>query len=102
MKKLISARNIQLANESGIKEIKAPPASTIITPEARSLADKLGIIILESEHDDDSSLVSGLDSETYKIVRARILERLKNQNFSEKEIDQAIKDVMENELSGKS
>jgi hypothetical protein len=99
MKKLISVRNIQLAKASGIKEIIASPTSTIITPEARSLAEKFGIIILENKRENDSSPVSGLDIETYKIVRTKILERLKNQNFSEKEIDQAIRDVMENELS---
>ena len=99
MKKLISARNIQLAKEDGVKEIIAPSTSTIITPEARSLAEKLGILILESKQNNALSPVLELDAETFKILISKIQERLKNQNFCESEIEQAIKDVMEYESS---
>jgi len=96
MKKLVSVLNIQRAAKDGITEIIASHNNTIITAEARDLAEKLGIKILDKFDQRKPAPGGEMDDETFLMIKRKVLENFPNQSLPESEIEQAIKDVLDN------
>ncbi len=98
MKKLISALTVKQAHKDGKDEISAPPATTIVTPEALTVAKELHVRIVES-----ADAVSPKGAETAgkakkvdideALVRT-VVERVIRQLPAEKRQPQVIRDVV--------
>ncbi len=79
MKKLISSLVIKQAHKDGKKEILAPMRTTIITPEARTVAKELGIKLVDSLTPDEQSAKSKdftIDEKLVRVVTEKVIEKL--------------------------
>ncbi len=90
MKKLISAVKIKQAHKDGKKELFAPIEESIVTPEARSLAKKLGINIIETASPDKAQSGSARRTVDEDIVKS-IVEKVAAQLPPEKRDSDLIK-----------
>ena len=97
MKKLISALTVKEAHREGRREIMAPPKSTIITPEARSVAKELGITLVENGSDSPVPGKANLPVEEKQVQQ--IVERVIEQLPPEKRQPEVIKSVVGDVLS---
>ena len=88
MKKLISEKTVEKAFAAGKMKIEAEPYA-IVTPQAMSVAEQLGveIIIQTSQH------ISYADRQ--KIINA-VMERFPGGKFSRSKIEKAVRDVLNN------
>ncbi len=95
MKKLISALTVKQAHKEGISELSAPPATTIVTPEALTVAKELHVRIIES----GEAVPQERAAKTQKVdidealVRT-VVERVIRQLPAEKRQPQVIRDVV--------
>ncbi|HNY90030.1 MAG TPA: hypothetical protein PKM23_00770 [bacterium] len=80
MKKLITAQTIKEACTAGIKELPASVQTTIITPEAATLAAKFGICFVEPGSEScplqQRAQAAGGDQELVKAIAAQVIQRL--------------------------
>jgi hypothetical protein len=94
MKKVISAQTVKQAHKEGKKEISAPAADFIITPEARTVAHSLGIQLVQ-----DSVLKTGVsgievnESMVREIV-ARVYRQIPDAESRTEEIKKAVLEVV--------
>jgi hypothetical protein len=88
MKKLISEETIEKAFAQGKMKIEVVP-DTIITPQAVSVAERLGVEIIS----DTSPKISYADRQ--KIIDA-VIERFPGGKFSRAKIEKAVRDVLNN------
>jgi len=95
MKKLISALTVKQAHKEGLREISAPVKTTIITPEAFSVAKDLGIRFADQKTA-DSTVCSEIADEA--LIR-QIVERVINQLPQEKRQPELIKNVVADVLA---
>ena len=95
MKKLISALTVKQAHKDGLREIPAPAKTTIITPEAHTVAKELGLIFVENT---DACQPSDAVSIDENLVR-QIVERVIGQLPPEKRQPEVIKNVVVDVLS---
>lgn len=95
MKRLISALMVKQAHKDGHKEIHAPAKETIITPEARDLAGKLGIRLVESQKSQPVN-VSGqaIDEATIKGIIDAVMDRLPPEKRDVQAVTEAVKQVI--------
>ncbi len=88
MKKLISAKTIEELSNSGTMRLEVNTEDTIITPQAQSAAQSLGVELVEVQH---KSKVSFTD-------RQRIIQKVQQHyaggRFSKSKIEIAVKDVL--------
>ncbi len=88
MKKLISAKTIEELIDSGKLRLEVNTQDTIITPQAQSAAQSLGVELVEVQH---KSKVSFTD-------RQRIIQEVQQHyaggRFSKSKIEIAVKDVL--------
>jgi ethanolamine utilization protein EutQ len=96
MKKLISALVVKEAHKDGIKEIGAPPGTTIVTPEARSIAEKLGVKILDMDKNCGSPADKNVDQKTIGLIIEMVRAKLPEGKYSEDDIKKAVIEVLSN------
>lgn len=94
MKKLITERMVRQAWQDGIKEIDAPRAETIVTPEARGLAKDLGIILKEEETTAPCCASGDVDEATVRTIVERVLERLPQHSRQPETVRQVVTEVI--------
>jgi len=98
MKKLISAHTVEDAYKAGKTEIAAPPKSTIITPEAYTVAKKLGLRFTEEETPAIPKPLSGgtttLDEKAVRLIVERVLDRLPPEKRKEELVKEAVVQVL--------
>jgi ethanolamine utilization protein EutQ len=94
MKKLISAQMVKEARQAGEKEIYAPISQTIVTPEARSVAEKLGIRILDTIKQQKMEKAGSTDEETVRIIVQSVMEKLPPGKYTEDEVRKVVLDVL--------
>jgi len=86
MKKLISEKTVEKAFAAGHLQIEAEPGA-IVTPQAESVADRLGVEIIKNT----SQKISYSDKQ--KIISA-VLERFPGGKFSRVKIEKAVQDIL--------
>lgn len=97
MKKLITANDIRAAHADGAKELAVVLRASIITPEAREVADQLGIAIREcDEQTAPSTDESQSDSQR---IREAIIAQLPAGQFTESLVTQLMDKVMKEKQS---
>lgn len=99
MKKLITANDIREAHARGEQNISAVLRASIITPEAREVAELLGLTI--SELDEAASAVVTCDESKSEAQRIRetIIAQLPEGLFTENLVSQLMDKVMKEKLS---
>lgn len=99
MKKLITANDIRAAHARGEQEMSVVLRASIITPEAREVAELLGIAIVECEEPTSASAcVDTTKSETQRI-RETIIAQLPEGQFTESLVSQLMDKVMKEKQS---
>lgn len=99
MKKLITANDIRAAHARGEQEMSVVLRASIITPEAREVAELLGVTIVEC--DGSTPAATGVDegkSETQRI-RETIIAQLPEGQFTESLVSQLMDKVMKEKQS---
>ena len=86
MKKLISEKTIEKAFSEGRMKINVDPDS-IVTPQAYSIAKKLGVEIIKNTHQSISY------SDKQKIIDA-VIKRFPGGKYSRARIEKAVQDVL--------
>jgi len=94
MKRLISALMVKQAHKDGHKEIHAPAKESIITPEARDLAAKLGIRFVESPSQPVSVSGQAIDEATIKGIIDAVMDRLPPEKRDVQAVTEAVKQVI--------
>ncbi len=98
MKKLISAHTVEDAHKAGKTEIPAPSKSTIITPEAYTVAKKLGVHFVDRDVSPAPKLSQmkniSLDEKTIRLIVQRVLDRLPPEKRNEELIKEAVVQVL--------
>jgi len=97
MKKLISALTVKQAHKDGLSEIQAPAASTIITPEALTVAKELHIPFVSAGVNEKEVAKSGKVTVDESLVRT-VVERVIEQLPPEKRQINVIRDVVSDVL----
>lgn len=99
MKKLITANDIRAAHARGEQEISVVLRASIITPEAREVAELLGVAIVECDENRPAAApVAEADSETQRI-RETIIAQLPEGQFTESLVAQLMDKVMKEKAS---
>lgn len=95
MKKLITANDIRAAHARGEQEMSVVLRASIITPEAREVAELLGITIVEREGSAPTAAcsVDEAKSETQRI-RETIIAQLPEGQFTESLVSQLMDKVL--------
>ncbi len=95
MKKLISALTVKQAHKDGVSELAAPPATTIVTPEALTVAKELHIRIVESGGSAPPETAGKAKKvEIDETLVRTVVERVIRQLPAEKRQPQVIRDVV--------
>jgi len=94
MKRLISALMVKQAHKDGHKEIHAPAKESIITPEARDLAAKLGIRFVESPSQPAKVSAQAIDEATIKGIIDAVMDRLPPEKRDVQAVTEAVKQVI--------
>lgn len=99
MKKLISAHTVQDAYKAGKESICAPRQSTIITPEAYSLAEKLNIQFSETQVESRESASAGpqnfiVDEKLILTIVKQVFERLPQEKRDPELVKNAVVQVL--------
>ncbi len=79
MRKLISVLTVERAHKDGLKELAAPPKTTMVTDEARTRAKELGIRLREEAVvPDDAPPVSKIEisENLVRLVVEKVIDRL--------------------------
>jgi len=80
MKKLISALSVKQAHKDGIREITAPKKTTIITPEARSIAKDLGLSFNEGFDSVPGTTAGAVDEDLVRKIVEKVVVQLPPEN----------------------
>ncbi|MDR0378724.1 MAG: ethanolamine utilization acetate kinase EutQ [Candidatus Accumulibacter sp.] len=97
MKRLISASVVRAEHTAGAKRIPAPRGECIVTPEARTTADQLGIVLVEDAVEMTAADAGGgasqapLSDDDLAAVRAAVLARLPKGSVPDEVVDQLVK-----------
>lgn len=104
MKKLITANDIRAAHARGEQEMSVVLRTSIITPEAREVAELLGFTIHECDESAPSTATAAQDSKTdAQRIRETIIAQLPEGKFTESLVAQLMDKVMQekNHLNSK-
>lgn len=104
MKRLITAASIRQAQQNGQQKVEILPAKCIVTPEARGVAEELGIEIIEVSTcplaataskpvEKTSAAVAAVDNVDIAEIRAAILAQLPEGSVSTEVLNQLIQKV---------
>ncbi|MBD3223279.1 MAG: hypothetical protein GF313_01005 [Caldithrix sp.] len=103
MKILISAEKVRQAHQDGKKEIPVQRANTIITDEARSLAQKLGLRFTESSQPWQppqsngvvkSASMANVDEAVVKKIVEQVVQKLPPEKYDPEIIKQTVLQVL--------
>ena len=97
MKKVVSALTVKQAYSDGKKELVAPRNSTIITPEARTVAKDLGVKLVEvpgSSVQDINSEQIVVDEKLIRLIVEKVIEKLPPEKRQADIIKKAVIDVL--------
>ncbi|EMX9853408.1 ethanolamine utilization acetate kinase EutQ [Klebsiella michiganensis] len=100
MKKLITANDIRAAHARGEEEISVVLRASIITPEAREVAELLGVSILECDESAPEPAVPAAEEKTEsQRIRETIIAQLPEGQFTESLVAQLMEKVMKEKQS---
>ncbi len=110
MKTLLTAEKIKELHRNGQTLVEISPRQTIITPEARDVAKKLGLKIIDlpagQEPRKDESFIVGDSSDSLqaikKAVRAKLPEAHRNSGLLDQLIEKALRELQHQDASGPS
>ncbi|MDO6824649.1 ethanolamine utilization acetate kinase EutQ [Marinobacter sp. 1_MG-2023] len=110
MKSLFTAEKIKELHKSGQTSVEVSPKSTIITPEARDVAKKLGVKIIDvavssEPHQDGASRTGGQPDSLQaikKAVRAKLPASHQNSGLLDQLIEKALKELQHQDVAGPS
>ncbi|MDO6442593.1 ethanolamine utilization acetate kinase EutQ [Marinobacter sp. 2_MG-2023] len=110
MKSLFTAEKIKELHKSGQTSVEVSPKSTIITPEARDVAKKLGVKIIDvavssEPHKDGASRTGGQPDSLQaikKAVRAKLPASHQNSGLLDQLIEKALKELQHQDAAGPS
>ena len=80
MKKLISVLTVKQAYKDGVREISAPKKTTVITPEARSVAKDLGLTFNEDTGLVPNATASVVDENLVRQIIEKVVMQLPPEN----------------------
>jgi len=95
MKKLISAKTIIDLNKNGSVELSYNKKETIITPEARTIAEKYNINLIETDSVLVQSQKQEIDEKLIRQVVTRVIKQLPEEKHDYAAIKQAVIDVIQ-------
>ena len=93
MKKLISAKTIRQAYDAGNLRIEIEQAESIITPQAQTTAEQLGVELVEIKSKTETKVSY---SDYQKIVK-QVSDHFPGGKYSKAKIEKAVKDVLSGE-----
>lgn len=100
MKKLITANDIRAAHARGEEEISVVLRASIITPEAREVAELLGVAIKECDESSPEAAVPAAEGKTEsQRIRETIIAQLPEGQFTESLVAQLMEKVMKEKQS---
>lgn len=100
MKKLITANDIRAAHARGEAEISVVLRASIITPEAREVAELLGVAIQERDESAPEPAVPAAEEKTEsQRIRETIIAQLPEGQFTESLVAQLLEKVMKEKQS---
>ena len=100
MKKLITANDIRAAHARGEEEISVVLRASIITPEAREVAELLGVAIKECDESAPEPAVPAAEEKTEsQRIRETIIAQLPEGQFTESLVAQLMEKVMKEKQS---
>ncbi|HEY4468683.1 MAG TPA: ethanolamine utilization acetate kinase EutQ [Klebsiella sp.] len=100
MKKLITANDIRAAHARGEEEISVVLRASIITPEAREVAELLGVAIKECDGSAPEAAAPAVDEKTEnQRIRETIIAQLPEGQFTESLVAQLMDKVMKEKQS---
>ncbi|QGN39113.1 ethanolamine utilization acetate kinase EutQ [Klebsiella oxytoca] len=100
MKKLITANDIRAAHARGEQEISLVLRASIITPEAREVAELLGVVIKECDESAPAASTAAVAEKTEsQRIRETIIAQLPEGQFTESLVAQLMEKVMKEKQS---
>lgn len=99
MKKLITANDIREAHARGEQAISVVLRASIITPEAREVADLLGFTITECEESTPATVSVPVEKTESQRIRETIIAQLPEGQFTESLVAQLMEKVMKEKQS---
>ncbi|ENE3042881.1 ethanolamine utilization acetate kinase EutQ [Escherichia coli] len=99
MKKLITANDIREAHARGEQAMSVVLRASIITPEAREVADLLGFTITECEESTPATVSVPVEKTESQRIRETIIAQLPEGQFTESLVAQLMEKVMKEKLS---
>ncbi|ENX5949725.1 ethanolamine utilization acetate kinase EutQ [Escherichia coli] len=99
MKKLITANDIREAHARGELAMSVVLRASIITPEAREVADLLGFTITECEESTPATVSVPVEKTENQRIRETIIAQLPEGQFTESLVAQLMEKVMKEKLS---
>ncbi|EFA4521038.1 ethanolamine utilization acetate kinase EutQ [Escherichia coli] len=99
MKKLITANDIREAHARGELAMSVVLRASIITPEAREVADLLGFTITECEESTPATVSVPVEKTESQRIRETIIAQLPEGQFTESLVAQLMEKVMKEKLS---
>ena len=99
MKKLITAKDIREAHARGEQAISVVLRASIITPEAREVADLLGFTITECEESTPATVSVPVEKTESQRIRETIIAQLPEGQFTESLVAQLMEKVMKEKQS---
>lgn len=94
MKKLITANDIREAHARGEQAMSVVLRASIITPEAREVADLLGFTITECEESTPATVSVPVEKTESQRIRETIIAQLPEGQFTESLVAQLMEKVM--------
>ncbi len=94
MKKLISALTVKQAHKDGIREISAPKKSTIITPEARSVAKDLGLTFTDCTSPVSNAAANVIDENLVRKIVEKVVMQLPPENRDPDSIRDVVVEIL--------
>lgn len=110
MKSLLTAETIKELHRNGQTAVEVAPQSTIITPEARDVAKKLGLKIVDvpinSVPEKDSMSLAGSRPDSLQAIKKAVREKLpaahQNSSLLDQLIEKALKELQHQDTEGPS
>ena len=92
MKKLLPLITVKQAHKDGLRDISAPAKTSLITPEARSVAKELGVALVEDGA--VSSTALAVDEKLVKQIVEKVIEQLPPEKRQPEVIKNVVVDVL--------
>ncbi|MGD9900177.1 MAG: hypothetical protein AB7T22_13730 [Calditrichaceae bacterium] len=97
MKKLISAAVVKQAHADKKKQLDVPKSTSIITPEARTLAEKLGVELVEHGREASrvqKTVIGNPDEKLVELITQKVMGRFPCGKQDQSRIRKIVRDVL--------